>query len=112
MAEDEERFSPSWEELAVLFPETGAKSSPAAKPEQVTQPKTFLDEDAEATDEVALAHIFKALGNTNRMEIISLLSMQPASAGDMALALELAPNLLSHHLKALEQAGIVSVQRQ
>ena len=66
----------------------------------------------ETTDAVAG---FAVLAQETRLRLVRLLASQGASgmtAGDIAVALKVAPSTLSFHLSALEQAGLVRSTRQ
>jgi ArsR family transcriptional regulator len=76
-------------------------------------------------DDQALAEMFKALGNAHRLQLFHRLSTccQPGtrcdleaamrySVGELGEGLDIAPSTLSHHLKALHQAGLIEMERQ
>lgn len=48
-----------------------------------------------------------ALADEARLRVVDLLSLGDASPGELRAALGLSSNLLAHHLKVLEQAGLV-----
>ncbi|RSM85994.1 ArsR family transcriptional regulator [Kibdelosporangium aridum] len=52
-----------------------------------------------------------ALGEPARLAIVDLLSLGDASPSELGRALGLPSNLLAHHVKSLEQAGIVERSR-
>lgn len=54
------------------------------------------------------ARVFAALGDPTRLGIIELLAVQDLSPDALAAALEIPGNLLAHHLKVLDVAGLVS----
>lgn len=59
--------------------------------------------------------VFEALSSGIRLEVFRLLvKAGPAGlvAGELAAALDLAPNKLSFHLKSLSQAGMVSAEQE
>lgn len=71
-----------------------------------------------------LAEMFKALGNPHRLALFHRLSTccTPGtvccadqavrhSVGQLGSGLDIAPSTLSHHLKALNHAGLVQMQR-
>lgn len=75
--------------------------------------------------ETDFAAIFNALSNPHRLEIFSLLSgccppgtacstdeMLSCCVGDLNQQIDIAPSTLSHHLKELKQAGLVSMERR
>ena len=54
------------------------------------------------------ARVFSALGDANRLAVVDLLQVQDLSPDALAAALEIPGNLLAHHLKVLETAGVIS----
>jgi ArsR family transcriptional regulator, arsenate/arsenite/antimonite-responsive transcriptional repressor len=74
--------------------------------EPVTEPALAL------TSRQRLA-IFKALADPRRMEIVERLAGHPCSAcSDMRENLSISAATLSHHLKELETAGLISIERE
>lgn len=57
------------------------------------------------------AAIHAALGDASRLRIVDLLAQSDASPSELAAALPMPSNLLAHHLKALESAGVVTRHR-
>ncbi len=55
--------------------------------------------------------VFKALSDPNRLRIFAELMAGDTCNCELKEKLGLAPNLLSHHLKVLESAGLVSSRR-
>jgi DNA-binding transcriptional ArsR family regulator len=51
-----------------------------------------------------------ALADRNRRAVIDLLKEQPRRAGDIAVALSLAPPALSRHLRVLRRGGLILEQ--
>jgi protein-tyrosine-phosphatase/DNA-binding HxlR family transcriptional regulator len=60
------------------------------------------------TDRERRARVFSALGDANRLAAVDLLQVQDLSPDALAAALEIPGNLLAHHLKVLETAGLVA----
>lgn len=60
----------------------------------------------------ARAACFKALADPSRLYILDLLVEGPRCACDLREALQIASNLLSHHLKVLREAGLVHSERR
>lgn len=58
-------------------------------------------------DRATRAHVFTALGDPTRLAIVELLQVQDLSPDALAAALEIPSNLLSHHLKVLQGAGVI-----
>jgi ArsR family transcriptional regulator, arsenate/arsenite/antimonite-responsive transcriptional repressor / arsenate reductase (thioredoxin) len=60
---------------------------------------------------VERARLHAALGEPARLAIVDLLTLGDASPSEIGRALGLPSNLLAHHVKLLEQAGIVERSR-
>ncbi len=58
-----------------------------------------------------LAEWLKVLAEPNRLLILNLLIEGVQCNCELGDALQLAPNLISHHLSVLRQAGLVDVER-
>ena len=59
-----------------------------------------------------LLTFFKALADANRLKIVGLLSQQAYSVEQLAAMLNLRPPTISHHLKLLSEAGLVSARAE
>ena len=57
------------------------------------------------------ARVHAALGDAGRLRIVDLLGLGDASPAELGDVLEMPSNLLAHHLKVLEGAGLVSRRR-
>lgn len=57
------------------------------------------------------ARFHAALGDPVRLEIVDLLVLNDLSPSDLAARVGLASNLMAHHLRVLEQAGVVRRSR-
>ncbi|NIA24364.1 MAG: metalloregulator ArsR/SmtB family transcription factor [Gammaproteobacteria bacterium] len=56
--------------------------------------------------------MFGALADSIRLAILDILSSTPKCACDIGDAVEIAPNLLSYHLKVLREAGLIVGQKR
>ena len=63
------------------------------------------------TDAAALDRTFQALADPNRRAILSAVRNQPCAVGAIADALGLSQQIVSHHLKVLRAAGLVTGSR-
>jgi len=54
------------------------------------------------------AGVLAALGDPHRLGVVDLLQVQDLSPDALAAALEIPGNLLAHHLKVLETAGVIT----
>jgi ArsR family transcriptional regulator len=57
------------------------------------------------------AHRFRALGDETRLRLLEILIDGERTVGDLMDATELGQSLVSHHLRALRQAGLVTTRR-
>ncbi|WP_344215430.1 helix-turn-helix domain-containing protein [Kribbella sancticallisti] len=63
--------------------------------------------DAERNHLAKRARVHAALGDPARLAIVDALVAGDSAPGELGAALELPTNLLAHHLKVLEEAGLV-----
>lgn len=57
------------------------------------------------------ARVHAALGDPARLAVVDALALTDLSPGDLARQLDLPSNLIAHHLRVLEQAGIIERRR-
>lgn len=57
-------------------------------------------------------HVFKALSDPTRREILRMLRERPMPAGELAEAFDITKGSLSHHFNILKQAGLVRCERR
>lgn len=55
---------------------------------------------------------FRALGDETRLRLLELLTDGERTVGDLMDATALGQSLVSHHLRTLRQAGLVSTRRE
>ncbi|TWU19168.1 ArsR/SmtB family transcription factor [Allorhodopirellula heiligendammensis] len=67
---------------------------------------------ADDSDEIRCAAYFKALAEPLRLQIVKALQTGPLSVSDLACSLEQEIGTVSHHLRVLFRAGLVSTQRE
>lgn len=63
-------------------------------------------------DVATLTRVFDALSDANRLRIVSLLAERERSGAELSEALGISAALTCHHLKTLEEAGIVERRRE
>jgi predicted transcriptional regulator len=71
----------------------------------------FMSISIPPNDEQLLT-FFKALADANRLKIVGLLSQQAYSVEQLAAMLDLRSPTVSHHLKLLSEAGLVSARAE
>jgi biotin operon repressor len=59
-----------------------------------------------------LVGFYKALADVNRIKIVGLLAQRPYSVEELAALLGLKPPTVSHHLRRLVEAGLVSAKAE
>ncbi len=59
----------------------------------------------------ARAHLHAAMADPTRLRVVDLLAASDASVSEVGARLGVASNLLAHHLKVLEEAGLVTRHR-
>lgn len=68
--------------------------------------------NTEQTSELARrAAVHAALADVTRLRIVDMLAVSDRAASEIGAALGIPSNLLAHHVKSLEQAGLVSRRR-
>lgn len=68
-------------------------------------------EDETSADSAVCANYLKALGDPIRLQIVRALQSGPMSVSDLGLLLELEMANVSHHLRVLFHADIVTTER-
>ena len=63
------------------------------------------------SDYALAAQRFRALGDETRLRLLELLTTGEQTVGDLMDATGLGQSLVSHHLRALRQAGLVATRR-
>ncbi len=58
--------------------------------------------------EIEISKIFKALGDENRLCILRLLNKEELCGCQLLDELEIGQSTLSHHMKILEEAGLIN----
>lgn len=66
----------------------------------------------DSTKNEQLLLLFKSLADANRLKIVGLLARQPYPVEQLAAILNLRPSTVSHHLKLLSEAGLVSARSE
>ncbi len=66
---------------------------------------------APPTDPETLAQFLKVLAEPNRLRILHLLMEGVHCNCELGTRLNMAPNLISHHLRVLREAGLVDIER-
>jgi len=72
----------------------------------------MISTDLEARSLETRARVFAALSDPIRLRILDLLTFGSSCVCDLQEAVEVAPNLLSYHLRVLREAGLVETSRR
>jgi len=68
--------------------------------------------DLESTSIENRAAVFSALGDPIRLQILDQLACAQRCVCDLQASIDIAPNLLSYHLRVLREAGLVEASRR
>jgi ArsR family transcriptional regulator len=87
--------------------------TPKARPEGCCAPPLARD-PLPAKERRRLVAVFKALGDPTRLEIFRLVSAQPlpVCVCDVVARFDLRQPTISHHLRVLREAGLVTAERR
>lgn len=66
----------------------------------------------ETTDTKTRAGTFAAMSDPVRLSILDLLGAEPRCVCELQGSIDIAPNLLSYHLRVLREAGLVEAARR
>lgn len=78
----------------------------------IVHPNTCCDETSPRFQKIEeSAKLLKVISDVNRIKILCILSQEKICVCDLAERLGLAQNLVSHHLKVLEDVGILEKKR-
>jgi ArsR family transcriptional regulator, arsenate/arsenite/antimonite-responsive transcriptional repressor len=83
-------------------------------PEACAQP-ALVSEPIDDASAVALAQVFKALGDPVRLRLVSLIGARDGGevcVCDLTSAFDLSQPTISHHLRVLREAGIIESERR
>ena len=93
-----------------------AAGGTAKQPEPVKARKAGRRKSGQAgasPDRMRLAaERFRALGDENRLQILTLLEERELCAGDLLKSLSIVQSTLSHHMKILVESGLVTCRKQ
>jgi ArsR family transcriptional regulator, arsenate/arsenite/antimonite-responsive transcriptional repressor len=84
-----------------------------ARPDECT-PTILLPDPIAASERDRLVAIFRALGDPTRLDVYRLIAVQPdpLCVCDIVARFEVSQPTISHHLKILREAGLVTVSRR
>ncbi len=68
--------------------------------------------DPESGEEASCASVLKVLADETRLAVIELLLSGPMHVGEINGSLDVEQSLLSHHLRVLRDAGLVTAERE
>jgi ArsR family transcriptional regulator, arsenate/arsenite/antimonite-responsive transcriptional repressor / arsenate reductase (thioredoxin) len=63
--------------------------------------------DTDSSSVLARARVHAALGDPARLAIVDMLTLGDASPGEVAQSLNMPTNLIAHHLKVLQDTGLI-----
>lgn len=86
---------------------------PRSRPDECT-PTVLLPDPIARTERDRLVSVFRALGDPTRLDVYRLIAAQPdpLCVCDIVARFEVSQPTISHHLKILREAGLVTVSRR
>jgi ArsR family transcriptional regulator, arsenate/arsenite/antimonite-responsive transcriptional repressor len=86
---------------------------PRARPDECT-PTVLLPDPIPSARRDHLVSLFRALGDPTRLDVYRLIAAQPdpLCVCDIVARFEVSQPTISHHLKILREAGLVTVSRR
>jgi ArsR family transcriptional regulator len=83
------------------------------RPDECT-PTILLPDPIATTERDRLVTVFRALGDPTRLDVYRLIAAQPDAlcVCDIVARFEVSQPTISHHLKILREAGLVTVSRR
>ena len=65
-----------------------------------------------ASEQITYEKLFRAIGDEHRLHILRLLAEREMNAQELLAAENIVQSTLSHHMKTLQEGGLVSVRRE
>ena len=72
----------------------------------------FKPSDSIRRQPASCAELLRTLGDATRLEVVRVLMQGPRRVFEINEELDIEPSLLSHHMRALRQVGLVDAQRE
>jgi DNA-binding transcriptional ArsR family regulator len=73
-----------------------------------TGDRPLRDTPTHSRREIDVESVFRALGDTTRYAIASILARNPTTSADLARTLQVSKPTITHHIQALRSAGLIS----
>jgi predicted transcriptional regulator len=73
-----------------------------------TGDRASRDDPTPSHREIDVESVFRALGDTTRYAIASILARNPTTSADLARTLQVSKPTITHHIQALRSAGLIS----
>jgi DNA-binding transcriptional ArsR family regulator len=89
--------------FSIYFPATRDSIDPNRLAREVRAPRVDLSRPA-----INAETVFRALGDTTRYAIASILARTPTTSSDLARSLKVSKPTITHHVQALRAAGLIA----
>ncbi|MCD8398353.1 MAG: metalloregulator ArsR/SmtB family transcription factor [Lachnospiraceae bacterium] len=93
------------------FPGESVENGFSAAPIQHTHPKKASSRHTSDASAQEMLAIFQALSDENRLKIMTLLANGELSTPELLESIDVVQSTMSHHMKALSEAGLVQSRR-
>jgi DNA-binding transcriptional ArsR family regulator len=102
------KYETSAGRVSLYFPITSASNSPNTIGEDTPQRQSVSKPGAKRSATVVRPEaVFRALGDTTRYAIASILARTPTTSADLARSLRLSKPTITHHVQALRAADLI-----
>lgn len=103
------KYEDSGKLVTLYFPVwTGADAANALAGEDRGSDRPFQPTPRSRASKVNAEVVFRALGDTTRYAIASILARRPTSSADLSRTLNVSKPTITHHVQALRQAGLIT----
>jgi len=98
----------SGERVTLYFPVRSGASANAFASSGAQAKRGPRDQPRSRVSKVNAEAVFRALGDTTRYAIASILARKPASSADLSRSLKVSKPTITHHVHALRAAGLIT----
>jgi ArsR family transcriptional regulator len=109
------KYETGAQRVTLYLPITTDSRAPNTVVEEATRSKPVLEEDrkprglpAKHLPTINAESVFRALGDTTRYAIASILARTPTTSAELSRSLKVSKPTITHHVHALRSAGLIS----
>jgi DNA-binding transcriptional ArsR family regulator len=107
------KYDTTDEHVTLYFPVwSGAESANALADDDRAREGARRHPSKARVESVDAEAVFRALGDTTRYAIASILARNPTSSADLSRSLKVSKPTITHHVQALRSAGLITEQAE